>query len=177
METLEEKKGKKFDMDAFYNIKNEVAELENRKIIRPRHLTEKLPIVKAHLSIRANNLLVSLNKSPMNMTEVAQQTALQKANATKYIDKMISKGFVYRFQKEKDRRNIYIGLTPLGKELVENTFEMLHGNLEEQLDKHTTEEEAPQGAAACVCFFPFCQAAVVSSKTTSTETSSSTAKR
>ena len=70
-----------------------------------------------------------------------QQTALQKANATKYIDKMISKGFVYRFQKEKDRRNIYIGLTPLGKELVENTFEMLHGNLEEQLDKHTTEEE------------------------------------
>ena len=54
---------------------------------------------------------------------------------------MISKGFVYRFQKEKDRRNIYIGLTPLGKELVENTFEMLHGNLEEQLDKHTTEEE------------------------------------
>jgi len=141
METLAEKKGKKFDMDAFYNIKNEVAELENRKIIRPRHLTEKLPIVKAHLSIRANNLLVSLNKSPMNMTEVAQQTALQKANATKYIDKMISKGFVYRFQKEKDRRNIYIGLTPLGKELVENTFEMLHGNLEEQLDKHTTEEE------------------------------------
>ena len=83
METLEEKKAKKFDMDAFYNIKNEVAELENRKIIRPRHLTEKLPIVKAHLSIRANNLLVSLNKSPMNMTEVAQQTALQKANATK----------------------------------------------------------------------------------------------
>lgn len=72
------KKSKKFDMDAFYNIKNEVAELENRKIIRPRHLTEKLPIVKAHLSIRANNLLVSLNKSPMNMTEVAQQTALQK---------------------------------------------------------------------------------------------------
>ena len=141
METLAEKKVKKFDMDAFYNIKNEVAELENRKIIRPRHLTEKLPIVKAHLSIRANNLLVSLNKSPMNMTEVAQQTALQKANATKYIDKMISKGFVYRFQKEKDRRNIYIGLTPLGKELVENTFEMLRGNLEEQLDKHTTEEE------------------------------------
>ena len=87
METLEEKKGKKFDMDAFYNIKNEVAELENRKIIRPRHVTEKLPIVKAHLSIRANNLLVSLNKSPMNMTEVAQQTALQKANATKYIDR------------------------------------------------------------------------------------------
>ena len=92
-------------MDAFYNIKNEVAELENRKIIRPRHLTEKLPIVKAHLSIRANNLLVSLNKSPMNMTEVAQQTALQKANATKYIDKMISKGFVYRFQKERTVRN------------------------------------------------------------------------
>ena len=65
-------------MDAFYNIKNEVAELENRKIIRPRHLTEKLPIVKAHLSIRANNLLVSLNKSPMNMTEVAQRRLVQQ---------------------------------------------------------------------------------------------------
>lgn len=75
------------------------------------------------------------------MTEVARQTALQKANATKYIDKMISKGLVYRFQKEKDRRNIYVALTPLGKDLVENTFQMLHGNLEEQLEKHATEEE------------------------------------
>ena len=142
MNNLEEKaSGKSFDMDVFYNIKNEVAELENRKIIRPKHLAEKLPIVKAHLSIRANNLLVSLNRAPMNMTEVARQTALQKANATKYIDKMISKGLVYRFQKEKDRRNIYVALTPLGKDLVENTFQMLHGNLEEQLEKHATEEE------------------------------------
>ena len=33
-------------------------------------------ILAVNLSIRANNLLVSLNKSPMNMTEVAQQTAL-----------------------------------------------------------------------------------------------------
>ena len=139
METLAEKKVKKFDMDAFYNIKNEVAELENRKIIRPRHLTEKLPIVKAHLSIRANNLLVSLNKSPMNMTEVAQQTALAKSQRHKIHRQNDFQGVC--LQKEKDRRNIYIGLTPLGKELVENTFEMLHGNLEEQLDKHTTEEE------------------------------------
>lgn len=101
METLAEKKVKKFDMDAFYNIKNEVAELENRKIIRPRHLTEKLPIVKAHLSIRANNLLVSLNKSPMNMTEVAQQTALQKANATKYIDKRFPRGLFTDFRRKR----------------------------------------------------------------------------
>lgn len=140
-DTAKKKTLERFDLEEFYRIKNSVADIENKKIIRPSHITEDLPIVKAHLSMRANNLLVTLSKTPLTMKEVAGETALQKANATKYIDKMIARGLVYRFQKEKDRRNIYVALTPKGRELVDTTFDMLHENLAEQLSKHATEEE------------------------------------
>lgn len=76
----------------------------------------------------------------VTMTEVARQLKVPKQQVTKLVDKLCEYQFIERVYKEKDRRAIWIRLTPRAVEYMDEYYLKNTGfikSLEEQL----TEEE------------------------------------
>ena len=76
----------------------------------------------------------------MTMTELASQLNIPKQQVTKLVDKLCEYQFIERVYKEKDRRAIWIRLTPRAVEYMDEYYKKNTGfikSLEEQL----TEEE------------------------------------
>ena len=57
--------------------------------------------------------------TPLSMHTVKERMIDRSPNATRLTDKLIEKGYVSRIRCEKDRRVVYISITPTGLELLE----------------------------------------------------------
>lgn len=60
-----------------------------------------------------------LNKSKVISTEISYLLGLEKHSITSLVDNLVKKGYVTRERSEKDRRVVFLNLTPTGKELIE----------------------------------------------------------
>lgn len=61
--------------------------------------------------------------SPMNLSGIAHGLGVDRSNASRPADKLVSAGFVRRSEDESDRRSVALSLTPEGRRLVESTME------------------------------------------------------
>lgn len=68
-----------------------------------------------------------LFKNPENrvkMTEISRHMMISKPAVTMAVDKLVDQGLVERVRDAQDRRVVYIQLTPLGKNKLEQEIEM-----------------------------------------------------
>lgn len=54
-----------------------------------------------------------------NLGEIAKALQLSKPSVTAIIDKLASKGYIQKFQSDKDRRSFHVHLSAKGKKLVD----------------------------------------------------------
>lgn len=96
------------------------------------------------MSLETYYCLQTVRMSEMvRMTDLAQQLSVPKQQATKLVDKLSGYGFVERVYHEKDRRAIWIRLTPAAIRYLDEYYLKNTGfiqKLEESLTQKELEE-------------------------------------
>lgn len=81
---------------------------------------------------------------PPNVTSVAQRLLVETHTVVELVDKMIEKGMMERFREGKDRRCVYLRLTPLGEVVLEKVALLNRRALSEYLPQFMDFLEALQ---------------------------------
>ena len=83
------------------------------------------PLLKEHGLNHSQYLILvvlryaNLTDSKVMSTEISYLLGLEKHSITPLVDYLCREGFVVRERSRKDRRVVFLGLTPAGKELIE----------------------------------------------------------
>ncbi|MCW8418519.1 MarR family transcriptional regulator [Fluoribacter dumoffii] len=77
----------------------------------------------------------------MTISSLSKRVYLSMSTLVGVIDRLEEKNFVSRTRDIKDRRNIYIDITPKGKEFVQEAPYLLHNRLNENFKNVTKEEQ------------------------------------
>jgi DNA-binding MarR family transcriptional regulator len=113
-------------------LTNKVSEMENREleiIIRFPKITHVIlgKMIQGFQSSQTEmnlnqtqrrTLLILYDKGETTMTALHEAIGLEKGSLTTVIDQLIEKALVERKRDEKDRRKVYISVTPMGREKV-----------------------------------------------------------
>ncbi len=86
---------------------------------------------------KAMALIASNGALPMY--DIAERMDMSKQQLTRFIDTLVQRGMLHRYNRENDRRTIYIELTPIGRNKLD---EYNRGTLVRHLD--TIKELSPQ---------------------------------
>lgn len=93
------------------------------------------------MSLETYYCLQTVRMSEMvRMTDLAQQLSIPKQQATKLVDKLSSHGFVERVFYEKDRRAIWIRLTPEAVRYLDEYY-LKNAGFIQKLGNQLTREE------------------------------------
>lgn len=108
--------------------------ITNIEAILIRKMGVKLSINEVHI-IEA----IALTKTP-TMSNVAKRLLITVGTLTTAINRLVNKGFVTRYQDEKDRRKVYLELTEKGYE-TKAKHDRFHDEMIEQVirDMHIDE--------------------------------------
>jgi MarR family transcriptional regulator, 2-MHQ and catechol-resistance regulon repressor len=63
-----------------------------------------------------------LHKGPLTQRQLVRKVLTSAGNLTDVIDKLAARGLVSRERSETDRRSVTVGLTPAGRQLIEDLF-------------------------------------------------------
>ena len=69
------------------------------------------------------------DKGPRTMSQLSQDTDLEKGSVTSMIDNLTGKGYVLRMSDEADRRRFKVALTKKGKDFAETVNVFIRDNL------------------------------------------------
>jgi len=83
------------------------------------------------------------NTDPPNMTNVSKRLLITVGTLTTAIDRLVAKGYVERYQKEEDRRKVYLRLTKKGME-VKKIHDSFHEDMIENVVKDLDIEKNDQ---------------------------------
>ncbi len=73
---------------------------------------------KRKLSVLKFNILSMIYEyESATMRDVAEVVNMHRSNFSKYIEELLQDGYVTRMNDQKDRRKIYVALTPKGKKI------------------------------------------------------------
>jgi len=105
---------------------NENILLGNRMLSLPDEIKKDTLMWKLKLnSIQTNTIwIVNANKH-LSMSQLAEKQAMHKQAITKYVLALVKMGILRRFQKEDNYRYVYVEITDYGKEILENTQEIM----------------------------------------------------
>jgi len=78
----------------------------------------------------------------MPMHSIAEQMNMSKQQLTRFIDTLVKKGALTRYNKDSDRRTIYIELTDEGKRLLEEHYRLSRKEHIEKVEALTDAERA-----------------------------------
>ena len=81
------------------------------------------------------------DKKNTTMKSIAGYLCIKPSSATSVIDNLVKKGYVKRTQDKKDRRVVYIDLTPKGLKSLQKTFKNIHKNIKEIFGKLKEEDK------------------------------------
>ena len=87
-----------------------------------------------------------LHKGDLTANELSAKLLKTKGNLTMVIDNLQKKGFVERRPCPKDRRRIYISLTPEGKDLINDIFPRHARSISDCMQVLTKQEQLQLGA-------------------------------
>lgn len=78
-----------------------------------------------------------------NITELATALGVKKPSATVVIERLITKGCVYKTHSDADRRSAHLHLTEIGKQ-INQRHDVAHSYLAERIENSLTPEEQVQ---------------------------------
>lgn len=64
-------------------------------------------------------LVVLASRGPQRLADLAEALAVQPSTATRVSDRLVAKRLIRRHRASADRREVRLGLTPAGKEMVD----------------------------------------------------------
>ena len=112
-----------------------------RRIIKS--LQDYSQTVSSHFGITGPQLwaLKTIHKNrSLSLGELSKKMYLHPSTITGVIDRLEKKGFVLRDRGQEDRRIVKVGLTPLGKKLVDKAPNPVQGKMIHGLRKLKKEE-------------------------------------
>lgn len=94
-------------------------------------------------------VLVMLASQPsMNLNGVAARLGVHSSNATRAVDRLVAAGLIDRRDDPADRRNLLLGLTAAGDELVQDVMQRRRDTIAKILEQMTPERRQQFGAGA-----------------------------
>ncbi len=72
------------------------------------------------------NLMLVRFVLPCNLGKIMELTGLTSAGASLFVDKLVSQGYLTRTDDPTDRRNVLIGVSPKGRELLSGVEDRLN---------------------------------------------------
>lgn len=96
-------------------------------------------------------LLMRLAEQPeqrLRMAEVSRSLVLSKSGATRLVDRLAERGLVERAACPEDRRVVYAGLTPAGRDALREAAPALRAGLVAHLGRHLDARESKSVRAA-----------------------------
>ncbi|GAB6168031.1 MarR family transcriptional regulator [Clostridium carnis] len=88
----------------------------HKKIFNQEELVKGLPMPPSHVKV----IFHLAHRGPSAVSHIAHDLGISKPNMTPIIDKLISEGYVNRYEDPKDRRILRVELTSKACELFEN---------------------------------------------------------
>jgi DNA-binding MarR family transcriptional regulator len=91
-----------------------------------------LAALDADVTLPQYRALVALaNGGPQRSAVFAQELNVAPSTLTRMCDRLVGKSLVHRFHRGSDRRSIWLGLTPAGRELVGVVMQARRAEIEE----------------------------------------------
>ena len=72
------------------------------------------------------NLMLVRFVLPCNLGKIMELTGLTSAGASLFVDKLVSQGYLTRTDDPADRRNVLIGVSPKGRDLLSGVEDRLN---------------------------------------------------
>ena len=91
------------------------------------------------------NLMLVRFILPCNLGRIMEVTGLTSAGASIFVDKLVQQGYLTRTDDPGDRRNVRIGVTPKGRELLDGVEARLNAYITAYFETCTEEELADIG--------------------------------
>ncbi len=123
---------------AYFNLLKTGSWVEERlkKAIKPFNLT--------HAQLNALYILMESHPKPVCANELKNKILVNNPDITRLLDRLVSKGFVYRDTCSENRRKIDISLTDNGKSLFLKAHDAAKKALGNFFEKQITKEEAKE---------------------------------
>lgn len=106
-------------LKTFFILKKNLVGIELRDLARKNDLNKSEFIT----------ILGIYDKGPRTMSQLSEDTDLEKGSVTTMIDNLTAKGYAVRRSDEKDRRRFKVGLTQKGKSFAEKVSVFIRDNL------------------------------------------------
>jgi DNA-binding MarR family transcriptional regulator len=97
----------------------------NKAVLSPSEMARDLPVGPSHIK----TIFYLIRKGSTPISQVAKDLGISKPNMTPIIDKLVSEGYVNRFNDPNDRRIINVEATTKASELHEMHKENLRANM------------------------------------------------
>lgn len=78
--------------------------------------------------------------SKMKISELSSYMGLSNSTVSGIVDRLEQQGVIVRERSKKDRRVVYVSLSPNSKEMFKGFHETIHINIEKFMNKATSEE-------------------------------------
>lgn len=85
-------------------------------------------------------LKILKRRSPLRVTEIAQELRIPPFAATRLVSQLEADGLVEKKRDSRDRRNIFVGMTASGMEMVARIESHITGLLMERLSRYPEEQ-------------------------------------
>jgi len=99
-----------------------------------------------HLQIQA--LFLLRDRGPMAMHQISSQLHMSKQHLTRFIDTLVRRELMERFQRENNRRTVYIRITEAGLRQLEDYVKYAVDTFASLVDSLSEEEKNNLTAAA-----------------------------
>ena len=83
-------------------------------------------------------------RSFLTMTQVSESISSSKEQATRAVAPLVKKGYIKRFERENDRKHVFIELTDAGRQILEAVRTRAVSGFHKKLDRAVSEEEKQQ---------------------------------
>lgn len=80
------------------------------------------------------NILRGEHPEALTVSSLATSMTDPQSNASRLVEKLASKKLVQRVPDENDKRRVFISLTPIGLELIENAADSVNKRLSEKME-------------------------------------------
>lgn len=99
-----------------------------------------------HLQIQALFLLNDIG--PLAMNEISNKLHMSKQHLTRFVDSLVKRGLLERFQRAGNRRTVYIRITAAGEQALENYITYAIGIVAEHFDNLPEDDKTAIADAA-----------------------------
>lgn len=96
-------------------------------------LLNSIDLHNVHFTKTQMSILMTLSaKDSLNMSQAASYIASSKEQATRAVAPLVKQGYVKRYHNDSNRKKVFISLTPLGRDFIQQEKIQVKTNLASQ---------------------------------------------